>query len=98
MSIRLSVCTSRLQGGLPRETGEGGQEGGGQWGGGISIMEFLGKHRLYRAIKQKCLSVWLSVCPSCLEGEGGAAKGDGEGRQEGGGQWRGGISLMECQG
>ena len=28
---------------LPRE-GEGGQEGGGQWGGGISVMECLGGH------------------------------------------------------
>ena len=28
----------------------------------------------------------------------GAAKGDGEGGQEGGGQWGGGISMMECQG
>ena len=24
--------------------GEGGQEGGGQWGGGISVMECLGGH------------------------------------------------------
>ena len=29
---------------VPREMEEGGQEGGGQWGGGISVMEYLGGH------------------------------------------------------
>ena len=32
------------------------------------------------------MSVCMSVCPSRLEERGGAAKGDGEGRQEGEGQ------------
>ena len=42
MSVRLSVCPSRLEGGGGGDV-EGGQEGegGGQWGGGISQMECL---------------------------------------------------------
>ena len=53
-------------------------------------MEHHGTYIAY--MKQNCLSVrhvWRG---------GGAAEGDGEGGQEGGAQWEGRISMMECQG
>ena len=75
-----------------------GQERGSQWGVGISMMECLGGHRLYRYIKQKCLSVCLSVCPSRLEKGEGLPREMGrvdrkEGEKEGVGQWEGAIST-----
>ena len=49
MSVRLSVCLSmsRLEGVAAEGDGEGGQEGEGQWGGWISMMECLSGHRLH---------------------------------------------------
>ena len=54
---------------------------------------------MYKTEMSVRMPICLSVCPSCLE-EGGweAAEGDGEGGQEGEGQWGGGISVMEWQG
>ena len=83
----MSVCLLRLEGvggGLAGGGRECGQEGGRQWGGGF-YDGMPGGHRLYRAIKQKCLSgchIWRQVA-----GEAGRVD-----RKEGR------ISQMECLG
>ena len=44
MSVRLFVCLSHFRGGVAEGDGEGGQKGEGQWGGGISMMEYQSGH------------------------------------------------------
>ena len=48
MSVCMSVCPSRLEerggGGAAEGDSEGGQEGEGQWGGGISMIECQAGH------------------------------------------------------